>query len=97
MSNLINLSVISANPSTKGGFIVKLQNKTSNSVMTAFGNKTSTKQLTYYIKLDQAPQIGLTAPLDLDAFDVIERSHTIDDVTSDKNGETIQLKWLQLK
>lgn len=97
MSNLIQLSVVSATPSSNGGFIVKLQNKSSSMVQTPFGMKTSTKQQTYYMKLDSAPQVGFSAPLDIDLFNVVERSHTIEDVTSDKNGESISLKWLQSK
>lgn len=91
MSQKINLTVVSATLSSNGGFIHKLQNKTSTVVDTPFGKKTQDSQVTYYMKLDDAAPIGMQAEIDIDNFKVVERPYTVPDT-----GEVLELKWLQL-
>lgn len=97
MANLINLTVVQSTASKNGGFVTKLQAKQPPvSTITPFGTKTTSKQITYYIKLDQAPPVGLSAPLDLDSFKVTERAHDIPDDQKPGHMKTISLKWLTL-
>ena len=97
MSHIVNLTVKSCTPSSNGGFILKLQNKSTKEVETLFGKKASDHQETYYMKVaDNSAKVGFTAGLDLSQFKIVERPYTIDDENSDINGQTIQLKWLQI-
>jgi hypothetical protein len=92
----INLEVVKSTPSKNGGHILKLQHKESKSIDTPFGKKTQESQETYYMKVDDAGQLGFKAELDISQFRVIERDFTVEDPQSDLNGQTIQLKWLSL-
>lgn len=98
MSNLINLTCIKCTPTQKkDGFITTLQNKDSNTIVTPFGSKTSSKQQTYYVKFDNQVQLNMTAQLDLDMFRIEEHSMDIPDAESPNGVKTIQCKWLHIK
>lgn len=97
MSQVVNLTVKSCTASSNGGFILKLQNKSTKEITTPFGKKVSDHQETYYMKVaDNSARVGFNADLDLSQFNIVERPYTIDDPNSDINGQTIQLKWLQI-
>ncbi len=96
MPNLIRLNVVQSTPSSRGGFIVKLQNSTTRTEQTEFGSKTVGSQQTYYMKLDEEPTVQ-SADLDLDRYQVVERDFLISDEKSPSFGQTVQLKWLHLK
>lgn len=84
--------VISSTATSNGtGFITKLQHKTIKVVDTEFGKKTQDSQETYYIKLDNQATIGFKSQLNLDKFDIVNRSFTTDE------GDELTLKWLFLK
>lgn len=95
MANLINLTVVSSSVSSKGGHIVKLQNKSAKQQITPFGVKKVDSQTTYYIKLETAGVVGFSADLDIDQFNVVDREFVPEDA---KPGDpAMVLKWLQLK
>ena len=84
-------------PSSKGGFIVKLQSKSVNTVQTVFGTIESNTQKTYYAKVQNEAKVGTEGPIDLSLFDVVTRDWEIDDEESEMFGETVQLDWLYPK
>lgn len=92
MSNTIKLTVVSCTPSSKGGFINKLQHKEVKSIDTAFGKKTQESQVTYYMKTDSSNEVGFSADLDISNLKIVERPFVVDD----KNGQEIMLKWLHI-
>lgn len=96
-TQLVLLTLVSSTPSQNGGFILKLQNKSTKEIATPFGKKVSDHQETYYMKVaENTCQVGFKAEMDLSQFNIVERPYTIDDPNSDINGQTIQLKWLQI-
>lgn len=96
-TQMVLLTLVSSTPSSNGGFILKLQNKSTKEVQTPFGMKKSDHQETYYMKVaDNSCKVGFQAEMDLSQFNIVERPYTIDDANSDINGQTIQLKWLQI-
>lgn len=72
MANLINLTVVKCTPSSKGGSILKLQNKDTKQVSTAFGITSQASQQTFYLKVASPMQVGFVAPLDTDMFAITE-------------------------
>jgi len=97
MSHIVNLELISSTPSSNGGFVLKLQNKSTKEIVTPFGKKVSDHQETYYMKVaENACQVGFKADLDLSQFNIIERPFVVTDEQSDLKGQTLQLKWLQI-
>jgi len=87
------LELIKSTSSVNGGFINKLQSKTS--MATVFGNKDS--QITYYMKTKDQVPVGTKGDLPLEMFNTIDRPYTIDDPSSENHGDTIMCKWLELK
>ncbi len=95
MANLINLEVISSTPSSKGGHILKLQNKEAKEMITPFGKKKVDSQTTYYMKVEEAQKVGFKADLDVDQFKVVDREFVPEDAVA--GAPALILKWLQLK
>lgn len=93
----MTLELVSATESKNGGHILKLQNKDVKSAETPFGLKTQKTQHTFYMKVDAvAGKVGDKHEMNLDEFKIIERPYTIDDDTSENNGDEIMLKWLSI-
>lgn len=87
----INLTVVKSTPSSNGGFILKLQNKTA--IVTPFGKKE--QSITYYMKVaDNSAKVGFAADLELNDFLIVERDFIPED--GENAGEIIPCKWLQL-
>jgi hypothetical protein len=92
--NNLKLTVEKATASTNGGFILTLANKVS--VETPFGPKE--QSITHYMKVAELAagvQVGYSATLDLDKFDIVLRDFIPE--TGDNAGQVIPCKWLQLK
>lgn len=87
------LTLVKSTSSKNGGFINKLQAKSS--IQTVFGTKES--QITYYMKTANQVPVGTTGDLPLEQFNTVEREYTIDDPASENHGETIMCKWLELR
>lgn len=107
MANIKNLTVVKCTPSTKGGFLLKLQSKAAKQLDTAFGSITQTSQETYYMKVGTTQPVGKVADLDIDLFKVTELPFTIPaqptigtpgqpEYKEATMEEVIQLKWLFL-
>jgi hypothetical protein len=84
------LRLVKATTSSNGGQVLTLSEvKTKEPVATPFGttNRSSYGE-TFYMKVQEAPEKGFEAEVDLDNFRIVERPFT----TSD--GKEIVLKWL---
>ena len=93
----LNLQVMTSTATEKNdGYIVKLQHSSTKNEKTPFGVKTQKVQHTFYMKLDDAPEVGFKADMNLDEWRITERPYIIDDETSDMHGQTIMLKWLHM-
>ena len=80
--------VASCNANQKGGFVVKLQNKTTID-LGALGKKD--KSETFYISVNKAQKIGANVDVPMDMFKV----QAYPFVTPE--GQTMDLNWLHLK
>lgn len=101
--NNIKLTLVSATSSINGGYILKLQNVTTE--ITPFGNKE--QSITYYMKVAALATVkvgnkvapiapGYVAEMDIDSFDMVVRDYVVPE-GEDAAGQVIPLKWLQLK
>jgi hypothetical protein len=86
-----DFTVVSSTATSKGNFCTKVQNTTEVKVSTAFGEAISQTRETYYFFTQSAPTIGMTAPLDLNAFDRKDKAFTTPE------GDDIVLKYLYPK
>ena len=73
MENLITLAVAASTKTTNGNFMNKLTGA-GESVKTAFGTVEGGKR-TFYMFTDQANAVGLSAPVDLNQFDLVKRDY----------------------
>jgi hypothetical protein len=92
MSNQVTLTVSKSKESSNGGYVLTLKHKSdSESVATPFGNTTKSDTLnTYYMKVEDAPENGFSAQLDLDDYTIVERPFTTE------SGKDLMLKWLHI-
>lgn len=84
--------VIKVTPTKKGNHLVKVQNNSTVTVNTPFGDSVQNKQTTYYMFLQTAPALGFEAELDISKFNVSTQEF-------DAEGETgvVELKYLYPK
>lgn len=94
--NIIELEVISSNPTENGNFCNKLQAKTIIKAETEFGVVEQERQQTYYLFTKSQNEVGKKAKIDLGLFDIVESPYEfVDDSTGEK--VTAQLKKMYPK
>jgi len=90
---MITLTVSKATSSKNGGFVVTLNEVLpSETMVTPFGT-TNRSQFgrAFYMKVVDAPKVGLKADLDLTDFNVVPREFTTEE------GKQITCDWLYAK
>lgn len=91
---------MSITPTTKSevpGEIVKIQRKEVKTLATPLGNKSSSLQETYYMKVAKATvEVGASVSLDPDDYAIALYEYQVPE-GRENAGEVLQLKWLQLK
>lgn len=86
MPKVIELEVISSNPTKNGNHCNKLQAKTIIKAETEFGTVEQERQLTYYLFTKEQNEVGKKAKIDLDLFDIVESPYSF----VDEDGNEIE-------
>lgn len=81
--------------SERGGHILKLVHKSEKQIITPFGKKTQPIQHTFYMKVNDAVELGVKHAMNIDDMKVVGREYKIIDTNT---GEVtiVELKWLQI-
>ena len=82
-----NFNIIQSNPNSKGGFVTKLQQKTT--VVTPFGDKD--KVVTYYVSGSKQMTPDTKIAIDMAMFKIGEH-----EMSNPSTGEIFMAKWLHL-
>ena len=90
---MTELKVSKCTESKNGGYVLTLKEKApAQLVATPFGNTNKSETLnTFYMKVEGELEVGFTASIDLNDYQVVVRDFTTDE------GKELELKWLHVK
>lgn len=91
--NLTALRCISCTPSKNGGFILRYEEVAPSVVSDPLGDMAVLPKK-YSVKSATPKEVGFSVNVDLNTYHISIEEWVVDDETSDKFGQTINIYWL---
>lgn len=94
----MKLTVSRIKEKSNGNFSIKLEEKRQGNGNSVFGSAPTGVGEIFYIEVGE-PSVALGQVLDVDLsnFEIVERTFTVDDESSDNYGQSISCRWLVSK